>query len=247
MATWNTGKVVEHKQWGPTLHTLYVESEIEPYQAGQFVKIGLEIDGLTIAHPYSLCNAPQQRPLEFYYVEVPNGALTSQLVKLKAGDEILVSPRANGFMVLDEVPAGKHLWLMATGTGVGPFLSMLDTEQPWQRFEKVILVYAVRTVAELSYQARIAAVQATYGEQFVFIPFISREQTSFSMEGRIPQAIENGSLEARAGISLSPENSQLMLCGNPAMIEETQQVLTTLGLRKHRRREPGHITVENYW
>ncbi|MDP2248124.1 MAG: ferredoxin--NADP reductase, partial [Nitrosomonadales bacterium] len=193
------------------------------------------------------CNAPHHRPLEFYYIEVPNGALTSKLVKLKAGDNILVSPRANGFMVLDEVPEGKHLWLMATGTGVGPFLSILDTEQPWHRFERVVLVYAVRTLAELSYQSRIAAVQAAHGEQFVFIPFISREHTDFSMDGRIPQAIQDGSLEARAGISFSPENSQIMLCGNPAMIEETQLVLMELGLRKHRRKEPGQVTVENYW
>lgn len=247
MAAWNTGKVVEHKQWSPTLHTLYVESEVEPYQAGQFIKIGLEEDGKVIAHPYSLCNAPHNRPLEFYYIEVPNGELTSRLVKLKPGDDILVSPRANGFMVLDEVPQGKHLWLMATGTGVGPFLSILDTEQPWQRFEKVVLVYAVRTLAELSYQSRIAAVQSSHAEQFVFIPFISREHTEFSMDGRIPQAIQNGSLAARAGIQFSPEHSQVMLCGNPAMIEETQLVLTELGLRKHRRKEPGHVTVENYW
>jgi ferredoxin--NADP+ reductase len=247
MAAWNIGKVVEHKQWSATLHTLYVESEIEPYQAGQFVKIGLEVDDQVIAHPYSLCNAPPHGPLEFYYVEVPDGELTSRLVKLKVGDSMLVSPRANGFMVLDEVPQGRHLWLMATGTGVGPFLCMLDTAEPWRRFEKVVLVYAVRTVADLSYQSRIAAVQAAHGEQFVFIPFISREHTDFSMYGRIPQAIKDGSLEARAGISLSPENSQIILCGNPAMIEETQQVLLELGLRKHRRREPGHVTVENYW
>ncbi len=247
MAAWNIGEVVEHKQWSPTLHTLYVESEIEPYQAGQFVKIGLEVDGVVIAHPYSLCNAPQHGPLEIYYVEVPGGALTSRLVKLKAGDNILVSPRANGFMVLDEVPQAKHLWLMATGTGVGPFLSILDTAEPWQRFERVVLVYAVRTLAELSYQSRIAAVQAAHGEQFVFIPFISRERTDFSMDGRIPQAIQDGSLEARAGISFSTENSQIILCGNPAMIEDSQKALSELGLRKHRRREPGQITVESYW
>jgi ferredoxin--NADP+ reductase len=150
MAAWNIGKVVEHKQWSPTLHTLYVESEIEPYRAGQFVKIGLEVDGVVIAHPYSLCNAPQHNPLEIYYVEVPGGALTSRLVKLKAGDSILVSPRANGFMVLDEVPEAKHLWLMATGTGVGPFLSILDTAEPWQRFERAGLCCADFSRAELS-------------------------------------------------------------------------------------------------
>lgn len=247
MASWNKGVVVEHRQWSQKLYSLYVESDLEPFQAGQFVKIGLELEGKVVGRPYSLCNAPAARPLEIYYIEVPDGELTPGLVRLRPGDELLVAPRANGFMILDEIPAGRHLWLMATGTGVGPFLSILDTAEPWQRFERVVLVYAVRTLSELSYQERIAAVQQKYGKQFVFIPFVSREAASFAMNGRIPQAIVDGQLEARAGIALNAADSQVMLCGNPQMIADTMQVLTARGMQKHRRKEPGQITVEHYW
>jgi ferredoxin--NADP+ reductase len=228
MAAWNKGVIVEHRQWSPKLHSLFVESDIEPFQAGQFVKIGLELEGKIVGRPYSLCNAPEARPLEIYYIEVPDGELTPALSRRVAGDELLVAPRANGFMILDEVPAGRHLWMMATGTGVGPFLSILDTAEPWLRFERVVLVYAVRTLSELSHEQRIAIVQQKHGKQFVFIPFVSRETVS-------------------AGIVLSAADSQVMLCGNPQMIEDTMQILIDRGLRKHRRKEPGQITVEHYW
>lgn len=247
MAAWNKGVVVEQRQWNPKLYSLYIESDIEPFQAGQFVKIGLEIDGKVVGRPYSLCNAPQTRPLEIYYVEVPDGELTPALVRLNPGDQLLVAPRANGFMILDEVPAARHLWMMATGTGVGPFLSILDTAEPWQRFERVVLVYAVRTLSELSHQQRIAAVQQKHGKQFIFIPFVSREMVDGAIHGRIPQAIVDGQLESKAGLALSPADSQVMLCGNPQMITDTLQVLNARDLRKHRRKEPGHITVEHYW
>lgn len=247
MAAWNTGKVVAHKQWNDTLHSLYVESEIEPYQAGQFAKIGLEVDGEVVGRPYSLVNPPYSQPLEFYYITVPGGPLTSHLVKLKPGDTMLVAPRANGFMILDEVPQSKHLWLMATGTGVGPFLSILGTEKPWERFERVVLVYAVRTLSELSYQERIEHLMAKHLDKFAFIPFISRESSDFAMSGRIPQAIINGHLEARAEMKFDVKDSQVMLCGNPQMVSETTDVLVERGLKRHRRKDPGQITVENYW
>ena len=104
MSTWNVGKVVEHKQWSKTLYSLYIKSDIEPFEAGQFVKIALEINGEVVGRQYSLVNPPDSRPLEILYVEVPNGPLTSRLVNLKPGDNILVASRAHGFMILDEVP-----------------------------------------------------------------------------------------------------------------------------------------------
>ena len=247
MAAWNIGKVVEIKQWSNKLFSLYVESEIAPFEAGQFIKIALEIDGEVIGRPYSLVNPPVSRPLEFYCIEVPDGPLTSRLTKLTAGDKILVAPRAHGFMILDEVPQARHLWLMATGTGIGPFLSILVTAKPWQRFEQVVLVYAVRTLSELSYQERIAQIAAKHPGQFTFIPFLSREPSDFALPGRIPQAITDGRLEARAGIAISAENSQIMLCGNPQMVKDTNKVLVERGLKKHRRFDHGQITAENYW
>jgi len=105
----------------------------------------------------------------------------------------------------------------------------------------------VRTLAELSYRERIAALEAKHGAQFVFVPFVSREQTGFALGGRIPQAIADGRLESSAGLVLSPAQSQIMLCGNPQMIEDTTQQLMQRGMKKHRRKEPGQITVEHYW
>lgn len=247
MASWVEGKVVGHKRWNDKLHTLHIEADIAPWQAGQFVKIGLEADGTVVGRPYSLVNAPGHQPLEIYYIHVPGGALTSRLVTLAAGDRILVTPQAHGFMVLDEIPAGRHLWLVATGTGVGPFLALLDEPRVWARFERVTLVYAVRTHSELSYQARIAAVAAAHPDQFTFIPFVSREPSDFALPGRIPQALADGTLEARAGIQINAADSQFALCGNPAMVEEVTQTLVARGLKKHRRRDPGQITIESYW
>jgi ferredoxin--NADP+ reductase len=247
MSTWLKGKIVEHKHWNDKLHTLFIEADIEPYRAGQFVKIGLDVDGEIVGRPYSLVNPPARPPLEIYYIHVPQGILTPRLLQLEPGDELLVSPRANGFMVLDEIPQAKTLWLIATGTGVGPFLAILDDGQVWQRYEKVVLVYAVRTVSEMSYRERIAGVAAAAPGQFAFVPFVSREPCAFAMPGRIPQAIESGALEARAGVPLDADTSQVVLCGNPAMVEDVMNTLQARGMKKHRRREPGHITTETYW
>ena len=247
MAAWNIGKVVENKQWSNSLYSLYVESEIEPFEAGQFVKIAMEINGEVIGRPYSLVNLPNSRPLEFYYVEITDGPLTPHLARLSSGDKILVAPRAHGFMIIDEVPQSKHLWMMATGTGVAPFLSILKTDKPWQRYERVVLVYAARTLSELCYQESISRILANHSGQFSFIPFLSREESDLTLNGRIPQAIIDGRLEARAGITISTENSQIMLCGNPHMVNDTTNTLIVRGLKKHRRFVPGQITSENYW
>jgi ferredoxin--NADP+ reductase len=244
---WNEGRVVALKHWGGRLYSLLMEAQIAPFEAGQFVKIGLLIDDEMVGRPYSLVNAPGEQPLEFYFITVGDGPLSQRLVQLQPGDPIYIAPRSAGFLVLSEIPQAKHLWLMATGTGVGPFLSILKTATPWQRFDKVVLVQAVRTSAELSYWETVAAIAAAHPEQFIFVPFVSREDTDFAIRARIPQAIEDGRLEARVGLSLSPEASQFMLCGNPEMVRDTTATLIARGFKKHRRRNPGHITVEAYW
>lgn len=169
------------------------------------------------------------------------------MVELRAGDEILIAPRAHGFMILDEVPPARDLWMMATGTGIGHFLSILATDEPWRRFERIVLVYAVRTLADLGYCDRIAQHAARHPEQFTFVPFISREPTDFALSGRIPQAIADGRLETRAGTQLDAAHSHVMLCGNPQMVKDTVNTLIGRGLKKHRRFDPGQITAENYW
>ena len=247
MSKWVEGKVVAQKHWAGQLYSLRVEAEIAPFQAGQFAKLALSLDGAMVGRPYSFVNAPAVRPHEFYYVVLPGSPLTPHLCRLAAGDPVYLSPQASGFLTLAEVPPGRHLWLLATGTALGPFLSILNTEAPWQRFERVVLVHAVRRAEDLSYQDQIQSLLARYVGQFVFVPVVSREDTDFALDGRIPKAIEDGRLEARAGVRLAAESSQLMVCGNPAMVADTMHALQARGLKKHRRRDPGQISVENYW
>ncbi len=172
--------------------------------------------------------------------------MSPKLAELNAGDEILVTDKANGFLTVDEVPECKHLWLIATGTGVGPFLSILKSEQVWQRFEKVVLAYSVRDLSELSYQNVISSIEKNHADQFIFVPFITREHVTDAMNVRIPTSIEDGSLEARAGININQTDSHVMMCGSSEMISSVTECLEIRGLRKHRRREPGHITTEKY-
>jgi len=178
---------------------------------------------------------------------LPGGPLTPRLAALNIGDPVWLSPRANGFFSISEVAQADVLWCLSTGTGIGPFLSMLRTDEPWGKFERVVLVHAVRNADELTYRDEIAEISAGHAGAFTFVPFVSREAHPTALSGRIPAAIADGRLEARTGIALTPENSHAMLCGNPAMVEDTQKLLETRGMRRHRRKEPGHVTVETYW
>jgi ferredoxin/flavodoxin---NADP+ reductase len=247
MSKWAEGTVVAQKHWAGRLFSLQVDAELAPFQAGQFAKLALAVDGEMVARPYSFINAPNERPHEFYYVVLPEHPLTPRLCKLEAGDTVYLTPRAAGFLILTEVPPGEHLWLLASGTALGPFLSILKTEAPWQRFERVVLVHAVRRAEELSYRDQIQSLQARHSGKFVFVPVVSGEDNDFALGGRIPKAIEDGRLEAKAGIGLAARSSRLMVCGNPAMVADTVHALQERGLKKHRRRDPGQISVENYW
>ena len=247
MSKWVEGRVVGHTQWTDRLYSLRVDAEVEPFKAGQFTRLALDIDGKLEPRPYSYVNAPHERPLEFYFITVPDGPLTSHLVALKPGEKILVSPKGTGLMVVTDLPEAENLWLLSTGTAVGPFLSILKTDEPWQRFKRIVLAYAVRTAAELSYRDLLERLQQQHPGQFIFIPFVSREDTDFALKARVPQALEDGRLEARAGIELRADNSQVMICGNPEMVKDTAAALEARGLKKHKKRDPGQITVENYW
>lgn len=246
MASWLQGKVIENRQWNDRLFSLRIAVAIPSFKAGQFVRIGLEIDGEVVARPYSLVNAPDEPALEVFFNIVPEGPLTPLLAQLQAGDSVQVAEKASGFLVVDEVPECKHLWLLSTGTGVGPFLSILKTEQPWQRFEKVVLAYSVRSQSELVYAELLQSLQARHGERFCYIPLVTRETMPEALPIRLPAAISQGLLEKRAGIALSAAESHVMMCGNAEMIADVSALLETRGMHRHRRREPGHITTEKY-
>ena len=247
MSQWIEGRIVGQKQWTERLFSVSVAAEDIPYEAGQFVKLALPAGDEMLARAYSFVNPPQERPYEFYYVTLPDGPLTQRLCRLVPGDALFLAHRAAGFLVLSEVPDAENLWLLATGTGIAPFLSMLASDTVWQRYRRVVLVHAVRFASELTYREFVARVRAQHPGCFDVVSIVSRERAESALAGRIPQAILDGKLEKAAGIELSASGSQVMICGNPAMVTDTAHALADRGMKKHRRRSPGQITVENFW
>ncbi len=247
MSTWLEGRVVDNRHWTEALFSLHVNAPRLRFEAGQFVRLALDVGGERIARPFSFVNAPADPVLEFYGVIVPDGPLSPRLARLAAGDALYVAPNPSGFLVLSEVPDAEALWLLSTGTGLAPFLSILRTETPWRRYASVVLVHGVRFARELVYRETIEAVARAHGARFRYVSLVSREQAPGSLAGRIPAAIEDGRLERAAGLALAPATSQVMLCGNPDMLKDAGAALAARGMKKHRRRSPGQITVESFW
>jgi ferredoxin--NADP+ reductase len=247
MSDWVQGRVVENLRWSDQLYMMRVDAPVDPFHAGQFTRLALDIDGERVARAYSYVNSPKDEHLEFYFNTVPDGPLSNRLSSLQAGDDLWVAPRPVGLLTLEQIDDADHLWLLATGTAIGPFISILRSDLPWQRFSRIILVHGVRTAEELAYQDAIQGFRERDPEKFTMVPFVSREKVDYALEGRIPDAIANGELENRVGIDFSAAQSQVMICGNKGMVQDTQRQLELLGLKKHRRSEPGQITTENYW
>lgn len=246
MSGWLTGKVIENRHWTGALFSLRVQCPALKFEAGQFVRIGLDIGGERIARPFSFVNAPDDPTLEFYGVVVPEGPLSPGLARLQAGDTLQVADNPAGWLILSEVPPAGELWMVATGTGIAPFLSMLRTSVPWQRYQRVILVHGVRRAEELVYRELIEDLMRSHAGKLSYVRFVSREESAGALHGRIPAAVADGRLEAAAA-PIAPERSQFMLCGNPDMLKDMQAALVARGLKKHRRRSPGQITVESFW
>jgi ferredoxin/flavodoxin---NADP+ reductase len=247
MSNWVDATVTKVTWWTESLFSLTVNADVEPFKAGQFTKLSIMDGDKRIARAYSYVNAPDDPNLEFYLINVKDGLLSAHLAKLQPGDTVLIERRATGFFTLDEIPASEQLWMLSTGTALGPFLSMLQQPAVWQQYQHINLVHGVRFNSDLSYQPLINSLLSAHSQQLNYIPVVSREPAQQGLNGRITDAIANQQLFAHAGLTATPDNAQFMICGNPQMVKDTTELLLTQNYKRNRRREPGHITVEQYW
>jgi len=253
MATnWVTAKVIENRELTDRHYALILDAELLPFQAGQFARLQVEAENdegelEKFANPYSFINTPDEKYAEVYFNTVPDGKVSNGLAELKPGDTLEIAQPCVGFFVLSQVPEVKHVWMLSTGTGIGPFLSMLKTEAPWQQFEKIVLVHAVPYAEELCYSELIEQFLIKHSDKFQFIPIVSREDHEGALNGRIPSLIEDGSLEKFAKLAINKEDSHVMLCGNSGMLKDSKAILKERGMDRHLNHKPGHVSAEQYW
>lgn len=244
-------KVLSVQRWTDTLFSFTMTRPAHfKFSAGQFARIGLKVGDDWVIRAYSVVSSPFDETLEFFSIVVPEGEFTSNLQHLEVGDALYLEKIAYGFLTLAryQLPLPQDLWLLGTGTGLAPFISMLQDFETWTKYQHIHLVYSVRTASELAYVERIQDIAASFGEGhigFKFVPIITRDSAA-PLHDRLPVLIANGELEKTVGLQFNPATTHVMLCGNPDMVEDTKEALKARGLTMNRRGE-GNIAVENYW
>ena len=216
------------------------------FQNGQFTMIGVEVKGRPLVRAYSLVSANYEEKLEFFSIKVADGPLTSRLQHLREGDPVLVSRKATGTLISDNLIPGKRLLLLSTGTGLAPFASLIKDPDVYDRFESIVLVHGCRQVSELAYGEELVARlrdDELFGplltEKLVYYPTVTREP--FRNRGRITDLIASNQLFDDIGLSgLDIETDRVMLCGSPGMLEELHAMFTSRGFAEGNHSEPGH-------
>ena len=251
------------KAWAPNLFSFRLTRPAAfRFIPGQFARLGvrkLSASPAKVApaeriawRAYSVVSADYEEHLEFYSIVVPGGEFTSELARLRVGDTVLVDKTNYGFFTTDRFEQGRDLWMLSTGTGLAPYLSILRDPQVWAQYENLILVHCVRYPNELAYADTVAAFRThplfgEHGDRLRYVRAVTRAKLDGALHARIPSAIADGSLERAAGMSLDHERARIMICGNPEMVDDTRKLLKQMGYTTSRRGAPGHMAVENYW
>lgn len=252
MVAFATERVLDVRHWNDTLFSFRTTRDASlRFENGHFVMLGLPVNGKPLLRAYSIASANHEEHLEFFSIKVQNGPLTSRLQHLKPGDDIIISRKPTGTLLLHDLLPGRNLYLLSTGTGLAPFLSIIRDPQTYERFEKVVLVHGVRQISDLAYHDYIANELPNHeflGEpvrrQLVYYPTATREP--FRNNGRLTELINSGRLFGDIGLpSFTPDDDRAMLCGSPSMLADTRALLDARGFTVSPHiGTPGHYVFE---
>jgi len=252
MSTFATERVLSVHHWNDSLFSF--KTTRDPglrFENGQFVMIGLQVEGRPLVRAYSIASPNYEEHLEFFSIKVPNGPLTSRLQHLKVGDELLVSRKPTGTLVIHDLKPAKNLYFLSTGTGLAPFMSLIQDVEVYDRFEKIVLIHGVRYVSELAYTDFIEKELPNnefFGEEIrnklIYYPTVTREP--FRNQGRLTDLINSGKLFDDIGLPpLNPSDDRAMICGSPQMLADTAALLDARGfVVSPRIGEPGDYVIE---
>ena len=252
MATIATERVLTVHHWNETVFSFTTTRDHSlRFENGHFVMLGLQVDGKPLMRAYSIASANHEEHLEFLSIKVADGPLTSRLQNIKPGDEVLVSRKPTGTLTLHDLKPGKRLYMLSSGTGLAPFMSLIKDPLVYERFEKVILVHGVRYRSELAYRDYIEW-ELTHHEylgelvrnQLIYFPTVTRER--FRYQGRITTLLESGKLSSDIGMPpLDAANDRVMICGSPAMLSDLSKLLVARGFEiSPHVGEPGDFVIE---
>jgi ferredoxin--NADP+ reductase len=252
MATIGTERVLSVRHWNDTLFSFTTTREQSlRFENGHFVMVGLEVEGRPLMRAYSIASPNYADHLEFLSIKVPDGPLTSRLQHLTPGDDLLISRKPVGTLVIHDLLPGDNLYLFATGTGLAPFMSIIRDPEVYERFQKVVLLHGVRTISELAYSDYITEELPKHeflgeeiAEKLIYYPTVTREP--FRNRGRITAHIESGKLFEDIGLPpLDPARDRVMICGGPSMLQEISALLDARGFKiSAGTGEPGDYVIE---
>jgi len=252
MAGFITEKVTSVKHWNDTLFSFTTSRDPSfRFKNGHFIMIGLpQEEGRPLMRAYSIASANYEEELEFFSIKVPDGPLTSKLQKVQIGDEIILSKKPTGTLIVDNLLPGKNLYLISTGTGLAPFMSIIKDPETYEAFDRVILTHGTRYVSELAYQDQIENELPSnefFGDfvrdKLIYYPTVTRDE--FRTQGRITDAMQSGKLAQEIGLpALDPEHDRFMVCGSPSMLKDTCGILDGMGFKEAKQGNLGHYVIE---
>ena len=251
MASLSTQSVTDIHHWNESLFSFKTTRDRSlRFENGHFVMVGMEVEGKPLLRAFSIVSPNYDEQLEFFSIKVADGPLTSRLQRIKVGDRLLVSNKPTGTLVLDHLLAGSHLYLISTGTGLAPFLSIIQDPVLYERFDRIILAHGVRHVSELAYRDFIERqlpdnefFGAEVRQKLSYYPTVTREP--FRNQGRLSQLLTSGKLFADLGLSrATPEQDRFMVCGSPAMLKDCCGILNDWGFKESRHGIKAHYVIE---